>query len=605
MTNLGLEYLKNISTTLPKAPGVYRMINEAKEVLYVGKAKNLIKRVKAYTKPEKLPIRLQKMVFQTRVLEFTVTTSEAEALLLEAKLIKNLQPRYNILLRDDKSFPYIWLRLDHDYPQFIKFRGTKKNNGKYFGPFASASDVNNTISMLQKLFLLRSCTDNYFATRKRPCLQYEIKRCSAPCVNKVSQEDYAASVKQAELFLCGESKVIHNEMVQNMENASNNLDYERAAFYRDRIKMLVSIQKKNYFSDINIKDADILALHRTPSDACIQLFVYRGGQSFGTKSFFPLISADASNEEIMSAFIGQLYQNTPPPGEIIVNVGLPDQLVLATALKQLYGYRIKFIHPKNGNKKQLINIATRNAKEQLEQRLAFNNKQAHLLAEVAKLFNINTQVKRIEVYDNSHISGTHAIGAMIVATEGGFLKSAYRKFTIKTLHSIGDDYQMLREVLTRRLKRLTIESEWPDLLLIDGGVGHLTVVKEVVKKYGLNLNYVCMSKGKERNAGREVFHLVDKSFTLEKDLEVMKYLQRLRDEAHRFAITSHRAKRTKAIRTSVLDNIKDIGPKRKKLLLAHFGSIDLIKEATIEELAKLDGININVAKKIFEYFQDN
>jgi excinuclease ABC subunit C len=614
MANIGLEIIKEFQKNLPIMPGIYKMLDLDKKVLYIGKAKNLQKRLKNYTSPERNTTRIQRMIFQTRFVEITTTNSEAEALLLEASLIKTLKPKYNILLRDDKTFPYIWLRTDHPYPQLTKYRGSKKPLGKVFGPFASAKDVNTTISFLQKVFLLRPCSDEYFASRQRPCLQYQIKRCSGPCTQKISQEDYQESTKETIKFLSGHSSDLQKALVKQMDEASRKLDYEEAAFLRDKIKMLTQIQMKNSFTDIKITDADILAVRKTGSEACVQVFFYRGGQSFGNKPFFPIISEDATEEEILSAFIGQIYQANPPPKEIIVNAQLEDHKNLEIALQKLYGYKVAIHFPHSGSKKQLVEIAEKNAKLALDHRLLDTSKQASLFYEIAQLFHIKSPIKRIEVYDNSHISGKFAVGAMVVATELGFQKDLYRKYTINTNNSSsgGDDYQMLREVLLRRLKRLkteqiTPEEEgWPDLLLIDGGLGHLNVAKDIISQLELDLNYVTIAKGKERNAGKEIFHLNNgESFSLNKNLEVMKYLQRIRDEAHRFAITAHRQKRAKNIQHSSLDNIEGIGKHRKKILLNHFGSIDNIKAASISELSKIPNINKNIAQKIYEYFHQD
>ncbi|MFN7039063.1 MAG: excinuclease ABC subunit UvrC, partial [Alphaproteobacteria bacterium] len=598
----------------PHEPGVYRMLDNAGKVLYIGKAKNLYKRVINYTQLDRLSHRIKNMVQQTASMEIVTTSSEAEALLLEANLIRNLQPRYNILLRDDKSFPYILLREDHPYSQATKYRGSKNVKGKYYGPFASVRDVNDTISHLQKIFFLRSCSDNYFENRKRPCMLYQIKRCSAPCVGKISQPDYQELVNQAGEFLSGKSSNLQKRLSSLMEEASGKLDYELAAIYRDRIKTLTNIQTKRDIANFGISDADVFALHQENGDCCVQVFLFRGGQHYGNKPYFPIHAEETESGEILAAFIGQFYQTRFPPKQIIVNYETPNSKSIEQALASIVNHKVQIIYPKSGKKLDAIKFATSNAKDALHRKLSMRSRQENLMLEVKKLFELEVTPKRIEVYDNSHIMGTHAIGGMIVANNEGFDKNSYRRFNISKsvdakVITGGDDYAMLKEVLDRRLKRLLkeyptyCEGIWPDIMMIDGGAGHLSTAAEIFKKYNIqDIFLVSISKGPDRNAGKEYFHTLDKkAFTLSRDEPVMKYLQRLRDEAHRYAIESHRKKRTMAISISSIDAIPGIGPKRKKALLNYFGSAKSIFEAKIEDLAKIESINKTTAKFIYSY----
>ncbi len=596
---------------MPSCAGVYRMLDANDNALYVGKAKNLAKRVVNYTKPERLEYRLQSMIANTAKMEIITTKTEAEALLLEANLIKKLKPRYNILLRDDKTYPHIFLSGDHDYPRITKHRGAQKIKGNYYGPFASAGAVNTTITDLQKAFLIRSCSDNEFSGRTRACIEYQIKRCSAPCVDKISQENYSELISQAKNFLKGKSRDIQENLVKQMEIASAELNYEKASMFRDRIKALNKIQAKQNINVPSIKNADIIGIYSNSGQSCIQVFFFRGGQNYGNRAFFPK-HEEASDEDILVAFIGQFYQKNIPPNELIISTDIAEKNLLQEALESLVSYKIRITRPKTGDKKKIIDDAVKNAQNALQHKILSSVKQKNLLEGIATIFELEHTPKRIEVYDNSHIMGTHQLGAMIVADSDGFNKKAYRRFDIKNKNTKpGDDYAMMTEVLTRRLKRLKQECPdkksgiWPDLLLIDGGKGHMGIVKQVLKNLDLEgeIIFACISKGPDRNAGREQFHMPGKkSFTLPHNDPVMYYLQILRDEAHRFAIGGHRNKRSKAITKSVLDDIPGIGARRKKILLNHFGSADDIKNASLEELIKADGINKKTAEDIYNFF---
>ncbi len=613
----GAELIAKIVKKSPSKAGVYRMIDKNGKVLYVGKAKNLKKRLSNYADLKTLNRRISSMVGKTHDIEIITTKSEAEAFLLEANLIKHFQPKYNILLKDDKSFPYILIREEHEFNQITKHRGQKKEKGKYYGPFASAKDVNSTISNLQKIFLIRPCSDSYFNARKRPCIQYDIKRCSAPCVGKISLVNYKELINKTNKFLQGRSEEVRKELIKDMDAASSEMKYEVAASIRDRIKALNSITTSQAINLDSIGDADVIGMYREYGKSSIQLFFFRGGQNFGNKTFFPRHNEDDSDADILIAFLGRIYQKNPPPKNIILPLELEDSKNLEHILSQIAGKKIQLSKPKHGNKLEVLNIANENAKQSLIRKLKEELGKTQLLEKVKELFNLSKTPKRIEVYDNSHISGKHAVGAMIVAGLDGFDKNSYRKFNItgSNLQKVtgGDDYAMLRQVLTRRLKRIITskidesDDSWPDLLLIDGGQGHLTIANEVIVEFGLEskINYACIAKGVERNAGKENFFMKDKEpFTLPKDLPVMKYLQILRDEAHRYAITTHRQKRSKAIRTSILNEIPGIGPKRKKLLLEHFGSPDDVINATINDIIQIEGIDKKIAKIIYDYLHE-
>lgn len=609
----GRELIKHSLANIPSTPGVYRMLNELGQIIYIGKAKNLKKRVANYAKGDHTN-RIARMVFQAHALEYTITGSEAEALLLEAQLIKKHQPKFNILLKDDKSFPYIKLRNDHDFPQLIKYRGKSAEGGKLFGPFASGFQVNITLNELQKIFKLRNCTDNYFTTRIRPCLQYQIKRCYGPCVGKISKSAYNDLVTQTDDFLSGRTLKLQETLSKQMELLSDQLHFEEAAEIRDRIKALSYVQLKSNLEFKDIVDVDVIAIVEENNTYCIEVFLYRAAQSWGNKAYFPVHSEESTKSEVLEAFIGQFYQTRLPPKEIIINHPLIQQELIIEALFRLYGNKTKIILPKRGGRAKLLENAYDNAKNALTQHLKNSVKNLAIFEEIKELFNLNEIPQRIEIYDNSHIMGTHAIGAMVVATPLGFDKKEYRVYNVKGLNQHetiskvsaptgGDDYAMLKEVLTRRLNRLAKEPHnKPSLMIIDGGKGHMGVVLKLFEKFGVtDLPFVCMSKGADRNAGREQFHIPNREvFTLDKNKQVMKYLQIIRDEAHNFAIKNHRARRSKAIRATGMDEIPTIGEVRKKALLNYFGDFKTIQGATIEELAKVPGINKLTAKMVYE-----
>lgn len=607
----GHETILDFVKTLPGMPGVYRMMNAGGDVLYVGKAKSLKKRVVAYTQPEKHSIRIQRMIADTCMMEFTTTHTEAEALLLEANLIKKLKPRYNILLRDDKSFPFILITGDHDYPQVTKHRGAKDRKGEYFGPFASGYSVNETLEVLQRAFQLRNCSDNIFSQRTRPCLQYQIKRCTAPCVGRVSQEGYAAQVEMARQFLNGKSRAIQEKFAAAMEEASQNLDFETAAFYRDRLRALAHVQQHQAINVEGIDSADFHVLWQDKGQTCIQVFFFRAGQNFGNRSYFPRHEKDDKKEDILSAFIAQFYANKPVPREIIVNHSVSSKTVIEEALKMKAGHKVTILQPSRGARREVVEMAEKNAREALARRIAVEASQEQIFERLAETFQLEAPPERIEVFDNSHISGSNAVGAMIVATPEGFQKNSYRKFNIKGEVQPGDDYGMMREVLSRRFRSLLKQDEeaqaqWPDLMLIDGGPGQLGAVLQVMADLGVSgVPVIAIAKGPDRNAGRErFFREGQEPFSLEPGDPILYFLQRLRDEAHRFAITAHRAKRSRAIVENPLDAIPGIGGKRKKALLMHFGSAKAVAEAGVADLQKVTGISKAVAEKIYGFFHE-
>lgn len=595
--------IKSYLSDAPELPGVYRMLGAEREILYIGKAKNLKNRLAQYTL--ELTGKNKKMVELVRAVEYSITESESDALLLEGQLIKKHKPKFNILLKDDKSFPYIKLRLDHEYPQLLKFRGKNLSDGKFFGPFASSLHVDVTLKELQNIFKLRSCTDSFFENRKRPCLQYQIKKCTAPCVEKISKLEYDELVMEVKDFLSGKNQTLQTQLSKKMEQFSQEMKFEKAAEVRDRIKALSYVQMKAD-SACNLKDADVIAIASKNGEFCVQLFLYRSHQPCGNQAYFPEhVNPDDKISDVLAAFLMQLYQNKQPPEQILLSAEIENVDIYSEALKKLYGRSVKISTPKLGAKYQLIENASRNAELALEKHLKISAKNSAALLEVQKLFDLKTLPKRIEVYDNSHIQGSFAIGAMVVAGVDGFDKKEYRLFNIKEEGGPGiggDDYAMLREVLTRRIKRLKNDlARVPDLMIIDGGKGHMKIVSEVMDELGVQLNFVCMSKGVDRNSGREQFHRPGQdSFTLDKNLEVMKYLQILRDEVHNFAIKSHRGKRSRAIKVSSLDAIPKIGEGRKKALLNYFGSFKAICDATEKELSNVEGISRDLASVIYQ-----
>jgi excinuclease ABC subunit C len=597
--------------TLPAKPGVYRMTDARGDVLYVGKARTLKNRVSNYTQVARLSKRLQRMVAQTRGMTVVTTNNEAEALLLEAQLIKRYRPAYNVLLRDDKSFPFILIRADHKFPRIQKHRGARRAKGDYYGPFASAGSVNTTLNALQKLFLLRSCTDSYFANRDRPCLLYQIKRCSAPCVGRIDAGGYADLVGDAKAFLGGKATSVQSKIQDSMTEAAEAMDFERAAMLRDRLRALTFIQGSQFINAEGVGDADIFALACKSGVMCVQAFFIRGGQNWGHRAVFPAHTGEVPEDEVLAATMLQFYEEVPPPRTILTDRELLEQALIEEALGEKAGRKVTIAQPVRGDRVRLVKQAKRNAEEALDRRAAESSTQAKLLRDVAELFELDAPPARIEVYDNSHIMGTNMVGAMIVGGPEGFVKGQYRKFNIKRPETIaGDDFGMMREVLERRFARAIEEDPdrergvWPDLLLIDGGKGQVSAVKQVLETMGVEeVAIVGVAKGPDRNAGREVFHLPDgREITLPMNHPVLFYLQRLRDEAHRFAIGTHRAKRAKALVTSSLDEVPGIGPARKRALLMHFGTARAVKAASLEDLRTAPGVSDAVARVVYDHF---
>jgi len=608
----GVAAIRNVLKTLPARPGVYRMQDARGDVLYVGKARALKNRVANYVQVDRMPKRLQRMVSQTRGMTIVTTNNEAEALLLEAQLIKRYRPAYNVLLRDDKSFPFILLRADHDFPRVQKHRGARRAKGNYYGPFASAGSVNRTLNALQKLFLLRSCTDSFFSTRDRPCLLYQIKRCSAPCVDRIGKDDYAELVADAKSFLAGKSTQVQAKLGAQMTAAAENMDFELAAVLRDRLKALTFIQGTQAINAEGVGDADIFALANKHGHMGIQAFFIRGGQNWGHRSFFPAHTADVPEEEVLQSFLMQFYEEVPPARNVFVDRDLPEAEVVQQALAERATYKVAISVPQRGDRKRLLEQAKRNAEEALDRHNAESTTQAKLLREVAELFGLTEPPNRIEIYDNSHIQGTNALGAMVVAGPEGFRKGQYRKFNIKRSETKpGDDYAMMREVFSRRFARAQSEDpdrdqgDWPDLVLVDGGRGQLNAVMEVLEELGIeDVCVVGIAKGPHHGRdGREVFHLMDgREFQLPVNAPVLFYLQRLRDEVHRFAIGAHRQKRAKAIGASPLDEVPGIGPARKKALLMHFGTGRAVRNASLKDLQQAPGVSAAVAQLVYDFY---
>ena len=606
----GLAVLEAALPTLPTSPGVYRMLDEKGEALYVGKARSLRKRVTSYTQLGRLPERLRRMVFETRSLEVVTTASEAEALLLEANFIKRFRPRFNIVLRDDKSYPWLVITEDHRFPQIAKHRGERRKGASYWGPFASVWAVNQTINALQRVFLLRSCRDTVFDTRTRPCLLYQIKRCSAPCVDRISEADYAALVAEAKQFLSGETPSIQKRLAAEMEAAAAELQFERAAALRDRIRGLTHIQGKDRVNLEGMGDADVIALHQAAGQSCVQVFFFRGGRNNGNRAFFlSHAKQEQSAEEVMGAFLGQLYEDLPPPPLLLLSHDPPEAGLIAEALAIKAGRRVELRRPQRGEKHEALEHAATNAREALERRMAEGTAQAALLEGTAALFNLPGAPERIEIYDNSHIQGANAYGVMVVAGPSGFMKQGYRKFAIKTA-ATNDDFAMMREVFERRFGRALREDparageDWPDLVLIDGGAGQLSAAREIMAGLGLDdLPLVAVAKGPDRDAGREWFHMAGREpFQLPPRDPVLFYLQRLRDEAHRFAISTHRAGRSKALTRSELDDVPGVGSAMKRKLLNHFGSARGVRQAGLADLEACPGVGPALAKRIHEHF---
>jgi excinuclease ABC subunit C len=647
----------------PPRPGVYRMIDGRGDVLYVGKAKNIKKRIAAYARPTGLDTRIERMIAQTRTLEFVVTRTETEALLLEANLIKRLRPRFNVTLRDDKSFPYILITSDHWAPQILKHRGARSRPGQYYGPFASVWAVNRTVNALQRAFLLRSCSDPFFESRTRPCLLYQIKRCSAPCTKEIDYPDYAALVREANAFLSGRSKSVKEELAGAMEKASTALDFEHAAIYRDRLSALSAIQSQQGINPRTVEEADVFAVHQQGGFTCVEVFFFRTGQNWGNRAYFPKADKSLGPGEVLSAFLAQFYDDKPPPRLILISHAIEDRALLAEALCTKSGHKIEISLPQRGEKKDLIAHALANAREALGRKLAETSSQQKLLNQLAETFGLPRPPRRIEVYDNSHIQGTNAVGAMIVAGPEGFRKKDYRKFNIRSTElTPGDDFAMMREVLERRFKRLMNEaprtlssplageggaaqsaalgegpripadagilepspalallgvpppqggredddeSPWPDLVLIDGGLGQLNAAREVLAGLGAEVPLVAIAKGPDRDAGRETFFLPGRdSFKLPPRDPVLYFVERLRDEAHRFAVGSHRTRRARDMREAGLQEIAGIGPTRKRALLHHFGTLKAIERASVTDLMQVEGISAETARRIYEFFHE-
>lgn len=600
--------------TLDGSPGVYRMLDEESRVLYVGKARNLRARVSNYARPGNHSGRIARMISETTSMMFLTTRTETEALLLEQNLIKQLKPRYNVLLRDDKSFPNILVANDHAYPQIKKHRGAKKEKGNYYGPFASAGAVNRTLNQLQRVFLLRNCTNSDFETRTRPCLQYQIKRCSGPCVGLISPEDYAATVRDAELFLQGRTKGIQQTLAVQMSEASEAMEFERAAALRDRIKALTQVQTAQGINPQSTEEADIIGLHIDGGQACVQVFFIRANQNWGNHDYYPRISGEEDASEVMEAFVGQFYTNREPPRAIILSHGLDNDDLMTAALTEKAGRKVEVIIPQRGEKAELIQGALRNARESLARKMSETATQARLLKGLTEAFDLPRVPARIEVYDNSHIQGAFAVGAMVVVGADGFDKNQYRKFNIRGDDiTAGDDFGMMKEVMTRRFKRLLKEDPdrtsgmWPDLLLIDGGAGQVSSVREIMEALGVgDVPMVGVAKGEDRDAGKEVFYRTGKPiFALRHNDPVLYFIQRMRDEVHRFAIGTHRAKRSKAIGATPLDEVPGVGAARKRALLAHFGSAKAVARANLADFKAVEGVSANMAQKIYDYFHEN
>jgi len=608
----GHEVIQAYLNTLDGSPGVYRMLDHESRVLYVGKARNLRARVSNYARLSGHSGRIARMISMTTSMMFLTTRTETEALLLEQNLIKQLKPKFNVLLRDDKSFPNILVTAEHDYPQIKKHRGAKKEKGSYYGPFASAGAVNRTLNQLQRVFLLRDCSNSMFESRTRPCLQFQIKRCSAPCVGKISPTDYQQTVSDAEKFLNGKSTDIQGRLAKDMALASEEMEFERAAALRDRIKALTQVQTTQGINPKGVSEADIIALHLDSGQACVQVFFIRANQNWGNHDYYPRVGPDVDAAEVLEAFVGQFYDTREPPKQVILSNDIENLDLMADALSIKLGRKVEVMVPKRGEKADLVDGAMRNARESLARKMAETASQVRLLKGVAEAFDLPASPKRIEVYDNSHISGTNAVGGMIVAGPEGFMKNQYRKFNIKGEDiTPGDDFGMMKEVLTRRFKRLIKEDPdrergmWPDLLLIDGGAGQVSAVREIMQKYGVgDIPMVGVAKGEDRDAGKEEFYRTgQRPFALRHNDPVLYFIQRMRDEVHRFAIGTHRAKRSKAIGATPLDDIAGVGAARKRAMLAHFGSAKAVARANLADLEAVNGVSKALAQKVYDYFQ--
>jgi len=606
---LGKKVIKEKIPLISRSPGVYRMISSAGEILYIGKAKNIPNRLKSYVSDTNLPIRTERMLSLTHSLETTTTNNESEALLLEANLIKKHKPRFNILLRDDKSFPYIYIGNKDKWPQLTKLRGKKSKTGHYFGPFSSIGSANWTIKILQKIFHLRVCDDTVFKNRDRPCILYQIKRCSAPCVGHISKQDYMTTVNDAIEFISGKSRRIQKNLSKEMERASKELDYEKAAIARDRIKALTQIQTSQKINQTNLNEADVISIYKETGKTCVQVFFFRSKQNWGNQAFYPKHDTDDTVEDILSSFITQFYENKTVPSLIITNYEANDKKLLGKAFSKKEGKEILVKKAKSKNELSVSNLAEKNAKQALKQKLIQSDTNNNLIEKLASKFDLNSNIDLIEVYDNSHIQGTDSIGALICFSNEGFVKKRYRKFNIKNEKVKNDDYGMMKEVLFRRFSKAIKEKSGslslPDLILIDGGKGQYSVSREVLNELGLHdLPILAVAKGKKRNAGEEKIYHENKEFILNKSDPLLFFIQRLRDEAHRFAISTHRAKRKKNLSKSLLDQIQGIGKQRKRALLNHFGSARAVESASLEDLKSIEGIEDSIANKIYNYFHE-
>ena len=613
MAKTGHDLIQDYVKNLDGSPGVYRMLDAQARVLYVGKARNLKNRVSNYARPTGHSGRIARMISETTQMMFLTTKTETEALLLEQNLIKQLKPRYNVLLRDDKSFPNILVTTDHEFPMIKKHRGAKKEKGAYYGPFASAGAVNFTLAQLQRVFMLRNCSDAMFVTRTRPCLQYQIKRCTGPCVGKISRDAYDESVKDAQKFLSGKSTQIQETLAKQMAAASEAMEFERAAALRDRIRAMTQVQTSQGINPRTVPEADIIALHLEGGHACVQVFFIRANQNWGNRDFYPRVAIDNSHAEVMEAFVSQFYDTKEPPKQLILSHDIENADLVQEMLSDKLGRKVEISVPQRGEKLELVSGAMRNAKESLARRMSESATQAKLLRGLAEAFDLEAPPERIEVYDNSHIQGAHAVGAMIVAGPEGMMKNQYRKFNIKGDDiTPGDDFGMMKEVIKRRFSRLIKEDpdrtsgSWPNLLLIDGGAGQVSAVHEILTELGVDdVSMVGVAKGVDRDHGKEEFYVVGKPvFALQRNDPVLYFVQRLRDEAHRFAIGTHRSKRAKAFVVNPLDDIAGVGASRKRALLAHFGSAKAISRANLADLKAVEGVSDALAEKIYDYFHE-
>ena len=605
--NKGKDLIRKKITLISKNPGVYRMLDKKNEILYVGKAKNLPSRLKNYISEKNLPIRTERMLSQTKNIEITTTSNESEALLLEANLIKKHKPKFNILLRDDKSFPYIFISKNEKWPQLIKHRGKKTREGHYFGPFASVGSANWTIKTLQKIFLLRVCDDSIFKKRQRPCILYQIKRCSAPCMGYVDPKSYKKLVDNSIKFISGKTRNIQKDLSKQMDAASNELDYEKAAVLRDRIKALTQIQSSQNVNATNLSEADVIAVYKESGKSCVQVFFFRSKQNWGNQSFFPKHDPDEDLSKILSSFIMQFYENKNVPKLIVLNKEISDQKLIENTLELKENKSVSIKVARKGNELKISTMAEKNAKEALTRKVYETESNRNLFEELSNNFSLKSNINLIEVYDNSHIQGSNSVGALITFGSEGFIKKRYRKFNIKSENIKNDDYAMLKEVLFRRFSKVIKDTEntlsLPDLVLIDGGKGHYSVARKTINELGLyDIPIIAIAKGKFRNSGNETFFFENKTFKFSRNDPILFFLQRLRDEAHRFAVSAHRDKRIKGMKKSLLDQIGGIGKIRKKTLLNHFGSARAVESASLDELKSIDGIELSIAKKIHNFF---